>query len=217
MTGRVLQLDLAAHKVADVLLPWFVNGTLEGDELAFVQQHVSRCGRCQREVEWLRGLHAACVAGETSPGAAPALRRLRSQLEEPPPRRMYRTASPGYFWAAARPWSRWALAASLAAIIAVGAGLLAAPDEPALYRTLGAGNAKPVATGSIVVVFDPTTSEADLRRILRQVGARIVDGPTQANAYVLEVPAQQKDQALQALRAQRAAQLVEALGPQDPR
>ena len=37
MTGRVLQFDPAAHKVADVLLPWLVNGTLEGDELAFVR------------------------------------------------------------------------------------------------------------------------------------------------------------------------------------
>jgi hypothetical protein len=105
----------------------------------------------------------------------------------------------------------------LAVIVAAGVGLLSVPEGPALYRTLSAGNAKPVASGSIVVVFDPTTTEADLRRILRQVGARIVDGPSEANAYVLEVPAQRKDQALQALRAQRAAQLVEPLGPQEPR
>jgi hypothetical protein len=217
VTGRVLELDLAAHKVADVLLPWFVNGTLEGDELAFVQRHVGRCGRCQREVEWLRSLHAACVASETSDAAAPALRRLRSGLEEPAPQRSHRAASLGQVWGAARPWSRWAVAASLAVIVAAGVGLLSVPEGPALYRTLSAGNAKPVASGSIVVVFDPTTTEADLRRILRQVGARIVDGPSEANAYVLEVPAQRKDQALQALRAQRAAQLVEPLGPQEPR
>ncbi len=120
MTGRVLQLDLAAHKVADALLPWFVNGTLEGDELAFVQQHVSGCGRCQREVEWLRGLHAACIAGEAAAGAAPALRNLRHRLRGT-------TARPRelgalrQLWNRAQPWARWVIAAELAVIIVLGA------------------------------------------------------------------------------------------------
>ncbi len=209
MTGRVLQLDQAAHKVADVLLPWFVNGTLEGDELAFVQQHVSRCGRCQREVEWLRGLHAACIAGEQAAGAMPALRNLRRRLEEPPRGRGSLVAL-RQLWTRAQPWSRWVIAAELAMIVVLGAWMLPAADSPALYRTLGAGPAS-VPTGSIVVVFDPTTPEADLRRILREAGARIVDGPTQANAYVLDVPARRKEQALQALRAEHATVLVEPL------
>ena len=29
MSGRVVRLDPATHKVADALLPWFVNGTLD--------------------------------------------------------------------------------------------------------------------------------------------------------------------------------------------
>ena len=82
MTGRVLRFDAAAHKVVDVLLPWFVNGTLEGDELALVQRHLGECPRCQQEVEWLRELHAACIAGEAMPGASAAFRKLRGQLEE---------------------------------------------------------------------------------------------------------------------------------------
>ena len=40
-SGRVLPLAPAAHRVADVLLPWLVNGTLEGDELAFVERHLA--------------------------------------------------------------------------------------------------------------------------------------------------------------------------------
>jgi len=91
--------------------------------------------------------------------------------------------------------------------------LLPAGSGPALYRTLGESNPNAPATGSLVVVFDPITSEAELRRILRDAGARIVDGPTQANAYVLDVPPQRQDQAIKALRAERAAVLVEPLGP----
>jgi anti-sigma factor RsiW len=216
MTGQVLQLDPAAHKVADVLLPWFVNGTLDADELAFVQRHLDRCGSCQREVEWLQELHAACIAGETDPGASKALRNLRRRLEQPRGQRgpvaRLRDA-----WSRSRPWTRWAVAAQLAAVIVMGTWLLPAADGPALYRTLGASGTGTPATGNLVVVFEPSTTEADMRRILRDAGARIVDGPTQTNAYVLDVPARRLAQATQALRAERAAVLVEPLGPQAPR
>jgi hypothetical protein len=212
VNGRVLQLDPAAHKVADVLLPWFVNGTLEGDELAFVQRHLGQCGSCQREVEWLRELHAACVAGEADPGASSALRNLRRQLEQPR-RGRGPVARLRQLWGGGRPWSQWVIATQLVVIIGLGAWLLPTLDSPALYRTLGASSARASPTGNLVVVFDPTTTEADLRRMLRDAGARIVDGPTQANAYVLDVPAQRLGPAMQALRAEHAV-LVEPLGPQ---
>src|SRR5256886_13037108 len=83
MSGRVLPLDPAEHKVADVLLPWFVNGTLDKDELAFVEQHLSECVRCQREVQWLRELRAAWLDGEATPSAPAVFRNLRRQLDEP--------------------------------------------------------------------------------------------------------------------------------------
>jgi hypothetical protein len=216
MSGRVLPFDPPAHKVADVLLPWFVNGTLEKDELAFVQQHLSECVRCQREVEWLRELRAACLDGEAAPGASSVFRNLRRQLDEP---RTVRGegAWPRRFWRRAPPWSQWALAAELAVIVALGAALLQGTDGPSLYRTLGARNAAAPTTGTLVVVFDPTTAESDLRRILREAGARVVDGPTQANAYVLQVAGERRDKAEQALRAEAAVVLVEQLDPEKTR
>ena len=216
MTGRVLRFDAAAHKVADALLPWFVNGTLEGEELALVQQHLGECLRCQREVEWLRELHAACVAGEATPGASAAFRKLRRQLEKPRDGRDS-IASLRRSWGRARLWSRWAIAAQLAVIAVLGTLLLSGSDGPALYRTLAARNAAAPVTGNLVVVFDPATTEAEVQRILRGAGARIVDGPTQANAYVLEVPSGQTDGAVQAIKAERAALLIEPLGPQGAR
>jgi hypothetical protein len=215
MTGRVIPFDAAAHKVADALLPWFVNGTLEGEELALVQRHLGECLRCQHEVEWLHELHAACIAGEAMPGASAAFRNLRRRLEEP--RKGDSIARLRRSWSRAQPWSRWAIAAQLVAIAVLGTLLLSGTDGPALYRTLGARNATVPATGSLVVVFDPATTEAEVHRILRGAGARIVDGPTQANAYVLEVPPGQTGRAAQAIKAERAALLVEPLGPQGAR
>jgi len=209
MSGRVLPLDPAEHKVADVLLPWFVNGTLDKDELAFVEQHLSECVRCQHEVQWLRELRAACVDGEATPGASAVFRNLGRQLDEPRAGRG-KVASLSKLWRRAPTWSRWAMAAQLAVIVALGAGLLPSTDGLAPYRTLGARSAA-APTGSLVVVFDPTTPESELRRMLRKAGVRVADGPTQTNAYVLKVAAEQQVEAVQALRAEPAVVLVEQL------
>ena len=211
MTGRVLQFDPAAHKVADVLLPWLVNGTLEGEELAFVQQHVATCARCQREVEWLREFHAACVAGESEPSASSAFRSLRRKLETRPKQSVFLRWRNR--WRAGRSLTRWVIAAEVAIIAVLGAVVVTVDDRPALYQTLAASDARAVKAGSLVVVFDPATTEADLRRMLREVGARLIDGPTQANAYVLEVPETRREQAVRVLRNERAVVLVENLGP----
>ena len=210
MTGRVLRFDAAAHKFVDVLLPWFVNGTLEGEELALVQRHLGECPRCQQEVEWLRELHAACIAGEAMPGASAAFRKLRGQLEESREGRdSIAAARPSR--SRARLWSRWAIAAQLIVIAVLGTLLLWSTDGPAPYRTLAARNAAAPATGSLVVIFDPATTEAEMQRILRGAGARVVDGPTQTNAYVLEVSSGQAEQAAQVMKAERAVLLVEPL------
>jgi anti-sigma factor RsiW len=196
--------------VADVLLPWFVNGTLEKDELAFVQQHLSECARCQREVRWLRELRAACVDGEATPGASAVFRNLRRQLDEPRAGRGKAESRPR-LWRRAPPWSRWAMAAELAVIVGLGAVLLPATDGLTLYRTLGARSAAAPTAGTLVVVFDPATTESDFRRILRKAGVRVADGPTQTNAYVLKVAAERRVEAVQALRAEPAVVLAEQL------
>jgi anti-sigma factor RsiW len=192
---EVLRLDSATHRVVDVLLPWFVNGTLESEERALVERHLEHCERCRREVEWLRELHAACDV-VAAPDGSPAASRLRQRLMEPPAARRHRVQR----------WSGAVMAAQLAAIVVLGA-LVVGGDEPAPYRTLGAT----ASSATLVVVFDPATSESDFRRSLRAADARIVDGPTQANAYLLDVPPGTREDALRILKADRRVVLVESL------
>ncbi len=208
MSGRVVPLDPAAHKVADALLPWFVNGTLDGDERAFVERHVAECARCKHEAEWLRSLYAACVAGEASPGASRAFRKLRLRLEAP----QGRSRSPsGPLRHRERRWTHWVIGAQLAVIAGLSTLWLQDADHASRYRTLGASNVASRSGAALVVVFDPATSEAELRRVLREAQARVVDGPTQSNAYVLDVPPAQREHAMQVLRSERAVSLVEPL------
>lgn len=209
MTAKVLHFDAATHKVVDVLLPWFVNGTLEGDERALVQQHLAQCERCRREVEWLQELQAACTAA-AAPGVSPAVHQLRQRLMAPRTTPGLKGLLPA-LWQRLQPWTRAVMAAQLAAIVVLGA-VVAVREEPrAAYRTLGAADSPAPATASLVVVFDPAATELDLRNMLRAVGARIVGGPTQTNAYLLDVPAEARERALRTLRTDRRVLLVEPL------
>jgi hypothetical protein len=60
---------------------------------------------------------------------------------------------------------------------------------PASYRTLS--NAPATASGGaepqVRVVFAPGTSVGDASALLREIGARIVDGPSEAGSYALVV------------------------------
>ncbi|HTQ00485.1 MAG TPA: zf-HC2 domain-containing protein [Casimicrobiaceae bacterium] len=210
MSGKVLHLDAATHKVVDVLLPWYVNGTLEREERELVQKHLAQCERCRREAEWLRELQAAASVAAAAPGASPAVQQLRSRLMAPRAAPGLKRRLPAH-WQRLQPWTRALIAAQLAAIVVLGAVVVAREEPRATYRTLGAADS-PAATGaSLVVVFDPATTELDLRSVLRSVDARIVGGPTQTNAYLLDVPPEARERAIRTLKTDRRVVLVESL------
>ena len=120
-------------------------------------------------------------------------------------------------WQRLQPWARALVAAQLAAIVVLGAVVVAREEPRTTYRTLGAADS-PAATGAaLVVVFDPATSELDLRSVLRSVDARIVGGPTQTNAYLLDVPPGTREQAVRRLKTDRRVVLVESLAPEGAR
>jgi anti-sigma factor RsiW len=214
MTARIVNLQPDVHKVVDALLPWYVNGTLDEDELASVSQHLRDCASCRAEVHWLRDLHAACISAESIPGAPRAFAGLRRKFELRSPQGATPKSHPrGAFRGTA--WSAVATGIALVALVTVTASSLREPLDSAPYHTLGATGAAGNTAGSLIVVFDPSTTEADLRHVLREAHARVVDGPTLANAYVLDVAPALREDALHALRAQRAVVLAEKLSAQD--
>lgn len=215
MSANVLKFDDSAHRAADEALPWLVNGTLKGSELAAVEQHVRECARCQREVELLRQVQAVCTADGPRLDATRSYRRLRTRIARRPrvgalADRLHSLLRP--WWRAPR-WARWAIAAEFAGIIALVAWLAPPPggDVDAPYRTLGAPVSSSTPVGSIAVVFRPEITEAELRHIVEKAGARVIDGPTESNAYLLVVPAGERDAILAALRADSGVMLAQPL------
>ena len=212
MNGRVLPLQGSEHTAVDALLPFYVNGTLRGEELDRVRQHVASCEQCRREADWLRNVFAACTAISPLPEAGSTAHAdgMAALAAAAGPQRWTSRIASG--WRSTQPWVRMLVAAQLAAL-AVLATLLAADfgDEPS-YRTLGTYTHPAPGRDAIAVMFDPGITEAEMRRVLAAARARIVDGPTTTNALVLEVPTAQAGEAIRKLRAERLVLFAEPLG-----
>jgi len=208
MSGQVIHLDTVTHNSVQALLPWYVTQRLEGTELKMVEVHLASCQRCQLDVALERKLKAMHmeppVAGDVEGDFSKLLARLDRR----------RTGRPARVWYGLRagwrrqgaPWLRWALGAQFAAIVLLSV-LLIVPSAPtAPYRALGSSGR--AVAGNAVVVFKPDASEQSIRRALKNSGARVVDGPTLTDAYVLRIA---ETDALQRLREQPVVLRAESL------
>ena len=222
MSGHVLRFEGSAHQQAQRLLPWWVNGTLEGPEFGSVSQHLSNCAQCRREVEELRQLREAYGQAALPMSSQPDFARLRRRVQardRPSVRR-------GYWrdvWTLMPSWLRGVVVAQGLAIVLLGGLLLDGTRRNsdrfvATYHTLGKVEAPTDDAESprlpvvhLVVVFDPATNQAQMQQLLRANQARIVGGPNAAGAYVVAVPAVQAVAAGAALRAAPQVVLAEPL------
>jgi hypothetical protein len=203
MTARIIALDSDEHREVQSLLPWLANGTLQPAELERVRLHVAECDRCQADAAWQQAVRTAAVslptaAADVEHGWAAIRAKLQPRAKEPSPRAA---------------WARFGwpvLAGAQAFAMLVIAVVLFAQRTPqeAEYRALGNSAASPSANA--LVVFQPGASEAQMRNALRTVQARIVDGPTVTDAYLLHVPSSTPAQ-LAKLRGDAAVARVESL------
>jgi anti-sigma factor RsiW len=211
--GRIIQLDANRHRDLQHLLPWHVTGKLDPEEQAKVLTHLESCSECRSEVQFLRRL--APEVARLPVDVDVNWSRMRRRLEESPRRPGLRSWLEGLGRRASRqggayaPWIGWAVAGALLVVV-----VAARPPEvtPGPYHVLGAASVQP--SGNVVVMFRPETSEKDMRETLRSVGARLVDGPTAANGYVLHVPADERQAALDRLRKGGKVVLAEPIDPE---
>lgn len=210
MSGRVLDFAMHTHEEALRLLPWLANDTLDAGQREWVQRHLEGCAQCRRELRETLDLRTAILGSMHESGDVDSgWRRMRSRIavergvglrtsvaRDSRRRRMPR-------------WVAWAVAAQALQLAAFAAAAWWLHPRPAAYHTLGSSVASPA--GDLLVLFDPSISEARLRRLLDSSGARIVDGPTDAGAYVLAVPAGRANAVRDALRASPGVTMVESL------
>jgi anti-sigma factor RsiW len=203
MTGRILSFAKSPHQSSQELLPWFLNGTLDADESAQVEQHLRTCAACRSELQCLRELQSAYVESELAPEAEVALGRLLPRLDPVVPDDRRGAGAPRAPWSGLFPvWTKIALAAQFGVIFALGWAVVQPDRAVPQYRLLAAAGVPAHAAGDLVVVFDPATPQREVTRILRGAGARVVDGPTASNGLVLAVPKGHLQPVLTSLRAE---------------
>jgi len=192
--------DRDEHRELRELLPWYVTRQLEAADAARIEAHLDLCAECQAEVRFEKRLEAEVsrLPLEVEAGWARMRRRVETEQIGGLPRWL-RLPGPRLGW-------------GLAAVLMLALGALLAPSlRPAStadgYHALGA--APTAEPGNLVVIFRPDATEASMREALRASGARLVDGPTPADAYVLRVPQDRRDRALASLRARREIVLAQ--------
>ena len=214
MSDRIVILDTSTHRTVQELLPWFVMDRLSHEEADLVKRHLRLCRQCQADIEWQRKLQAAMRPRSNAlPDAELALARLRPRLLMRKPRRSASAVSRFFqrFRRGSTPWMGWILAGQAVAL--AGCIFLLAvrfDNGTAAYRTLGTRETS-ATQANVVATFKPETTEAALRSILQKNGARIVDGPTAGDLYLLSVPSAQLTQTINTLHAEPAIVLVEPL------
>ena len=219
MTGRIIHLHGDLHDETAALLPWYVTDRLDAEDRARVEAHLTGCTQCQAALATERSLQSAIagIAEDETGDVDAGWESLRFRLDTRPGRTrvLPSFAQMGRQWQASAPWMQWAVAAQLTLLVAAGGLLAMQANRPTAlptaatpaYHALSAAPAS--AAGNVVVIFRPDIRESELRQTLRDSHARLVDGPTAADAYILQVPAAGRDQAVAQLRGQRTIVLAE--------
>lgn len=194
------------HEQTQTLLPWYVSGELDGEDLGMVEAHLRECAECRAEfrLEHRLGQAVAGLPFDAELGWTEIRSRIAAQQDRQGLEGLVRRA----FSSGGR--TGWAIAAQV--VLVVGAIALLLPlTRPADYHALSA--ARPAPAGDVIVMFRPEAQARDLSRALRDSGARLVDGPTAADAYVLAVAPADRAAALAKLRADSDIVLAEPLDP----
>jgi hypothetical protein len=192
-----------AHSDVWMLLPWYVNGTLEGTELNKVQQHLRVCITCRQELAEQQKLAEAIGQSsviDLAPQASLARLLQRIDSEVPPAdRRQKGWSRLRSLWTQLLEWlsglrlpQRAWIAVSLLVILLVLAPtarfwLSSVPREPQ-YHTLASPNSVPAAGSTdIQVVFAKTLDQEQIQQVLHSLPAEIVAGPSASGTYTVRI------------------------------
>ena len=184
MTNTIGNGDL--EQKALELLPWYVNGTLKGEEREFVARQVLASLTCRKELERLRRLHQLIQRDDADAAATDReFERLMAQIHasdtqsHPPSRRR------------GLGWLPFALAATVVATAATtlwwGSLTSSAPSQT--FETLT--NSGPVDPASVRlrVLFAPGVDGAVQRELLASFGLTAIGPPTKDGVVTVAFPA----------------------------
>jgi len=188
-----LELPPGVHPIA-AALPWYINGTLQSIECDQVAEHLSHCEACRTELDALLKISSRLQTTYLSmPEPSPQVRKaVMTEVHATPqtPARPAKRAAvlPARLPELIRSWfaPKWVPTIALAVVLMQAAVLLwtlpgRAPQPTVTSRSVAAAPLR------LSIVFNPLATEGQIRSVLRELKANVVAGPTENNAYVIEI------------------------------
>ena len=235
---RIQNIKHSIHQEVNLLLPWYVNGTLQPDERQLVESHLKGCLRCKAElVEQQELSHRVGNADPLTHRAEKAFAALNEKIRQTETLSLHdepRPASPFKMISRRikslrtnRNMSKLSMLAQ-AAIVLLVFGFLYRADyfyvqntKDPQFRTLSSSPITRLHTDEIQVVFDETIKLKQINQILREISGEIVSGPSAYGVFIVRIDGANKKiaESIAALRSNNhvifAEPAVAALSPQD--
>ena len=187
------------------LLPWYVNGSLDADDRAWVDSYLVEHPDARAELAWYESLqtriHETVPAVPATIGLARAMNLIRGDRP---------TVSERITAVLTMFNLRPAMALGLLAIVVVQGAVIANMLKQEEAVEMRATRAKTVEEGPLVKVnFAPDAKESDIRLLLVSVQGTLTGGPGQLGDYYVRVPAGKEAQAAAKLKNKAIVQAVE--------
>jgi hypothetical protein len=189
------------HQDAFVLLPWYVNSSLEQAEIQRLVAHLENCRVCQMELKELQKLSAwANRQPPMSINAQNALNSLMMRINDAESDTTSQTGqqTDGRFFSIKRCMSsgisgnkifsiRFTQAAAVILIVAVFFQTNKSVEEAPLFRTLSSDHRLELGNQDLRVVFTQDISESELQHIISSLPGLVLSGPNESGVYIIRV------------------------------
>lgn len=195
-----------SHANLILLLPWYVNNTLETSEHRQVEQHLRTCLICRRELIALRKLATEVKqATDLEVAAEASFAGLQAKLQKKPampvntvvafnakPDLSETTKNKSRLLALSGiSFKGWAIAASLLLVATLPLMMQNQQLDSSIasYYTLSAAKSEVAHHNQVRVVFSKHLADKDIEALLNKIHATKIDGPNSVGAYTLSFTA----------------------------
>jgi hypothetical protein len=169
--------QLHDHNEIDLLLPWYVNHTLEPAEHDRVTRHLTTCAECRESVSLLAEIQTAVVRNKATPIVPqPRIDELLDSISTSNPLRHLD-----------RRQSKILFAAAAVTFLLIATLILNNQEDrsgiPQRFETATSSQDSASMDYVLTIEFESGTSPVDRDRILQDIGARDVSGGSDEGAY----------------------------------
>jgi len=169
--------QLHDHGEINLLLPWYVNDTLEPAEHDRVTRHVTTCAECRKSVSLLTEIQTAVVRNKATPIVPqPRIDELLDSISTSSPLRHLD-----------RRQSKTFLAAAAVTLMLIATLILSNQEDrsgiPQRFETATSSQDSASMDYVLTIQFESGTSPSDRDRILQDIGARDVSGGSDEGSY----------------------------------